>query len=506
MDRKNMKKILVGTAVLSLLTLTSCNGTNFTMSSDDILNGTDAVYKKTFPVTDSVVQFTQPNSQVNDTTVAFLIEDSSGLLVQDLTTSDLKITENNVNIKNFVINKNSTTYRKVVDIQFVVDVTVSMKSTIEAAKKRLVDFVNNSRELGYHTRMCVSTFGDQVFQKCARFYDNDPSRPETEVEVAELISEISKIQVYNDPNDKTLDENSMKAIIDGADAPWGADSQRFMILVTDAKYLYSPGNQGAVGALAPTFAEVTAGLNKGKMKVFAVTPSAAGYNSNFKDGTPSVVTQSGGEWFKYADLVSGKITLNTVLNSIMSLVNTTFYVSYTIDSQTPSLDPSLPLSKRNIKVTLVNPIGTIKDTVITSNLPDGRVPDQKVWKVSTKELNPAKVKVYVDGVLQSSGYKISNGNSIEFTSAKVAHSVIKVVYQYKSLADSVKMSPVIIALTPEQVSKLKIYVNGQLADPKYYEIYEFSQGSSSILFTDELFSVDPYGIAAAAQMSVSVRY
>lgn len=505
MEIKNLKKKLVGTAVVSTLAFTSCNGTNFTMSSDDVMTGADAVYKNTFPLNESTAQFTQPNSKVNDTTVAFRVEDN-GLWVQELTKADIKVTENNVTIKDFVINKNSTTYRKAVDIQFVVDITVSMKSTIEAAKKRLVDFVNNSRDLGYHTRMCVSTFGDQVFQKCARFYDNDPSRPETESEVAELISEISKIQVYNDPNDKTLDENSMRAIIDGADAPWGVDSQRFMILVTDAKYLYSPGNQGAVGALAPTFAEVTAGLNKGKMKVFAVTPAAAGYNSNFKDGTPSVVAQSGGEWFKYSDLVSGKITLNTVLNSIMSLVNTTFYVSYSIDGQTPSLDPSLPLSKRNIKVTLVNPIGTIKDTVITSNLPDGRVPDQKVWKISNKELNSSKVKVYVDGVLQTTGYKIANGNSIEFTSAKQANSVIKVVYQYKSLADSITMSPIIIALTPEQVERLKIYVNGQLVESKYYEVYEFDIGSSSILFTDELFETDPYGIAAAGQMNVTVRH
>lgn len=508
--KKAKSKTALALTSLMVISYSSCSKTQFSVVAED--NGSlavDAVYNNSFHMNSLEAQFVQPNMDVNETTIAFQVVDKNNLLAQDLLKSDIKVTENGVHLKDFTINKNSVTFRKTVDILFGFDVTGSMGPTIESAKKKLVAFIKDTRAKGYHTRMCLSTFGDYTVQKCSRFYDNDPSDPSTQTQVDELISEISKLKALKgsqDPGGKDLDENPMRNIIDAADAPWGADSQRFMILITDAGYLYSPGNSGAVGPVAPQFTEVSAALAASKVRVFAVTPSLPGYNSPFKDGTPSVVEQSDGEWFKYMDLVTGKITLSTVLNKILSSVNTTFYVNYTIDNQSV-LDPSLPLSKRKIRVELLNTqLGTIKGLTITSNLPDGREPDPRKWVLSNNKINSKNVKVYVDDVLISSGYSVVDGNAIEFVKARKPNAKIKVIYNYESLKDSLIMEPIIIGLIPEQAERLKVYVNGKVVSAKYFDIESFDENSSSILFTDEFYTVDPNNVGSSSVMNVIIRY
>lgn len=506
MFKRNLIKALIG--IQSALVL-SCGKTQFAVATDTESLATDALYQATFKASTSEAQFTQPNSQENKTSIAFQVQGPTGDLIEQLSKLNLKVTENGVPLPDFTLNKNSVSFKKTVDILFAVDVTGSMAPTIESAKKRLVDFIKNTRQQGYHTRMCLSTFGDYTVQKCTRFYDNDPKDPTTQTQVDELISEISKLKALKgseDPGGKDLDENPMRAVIDAALAPWGNDSQRFMILVTDAGFLYSPGNAGAVGPIAPIYSDVLAAIQNSKMKIFAVTPSKAGYNQNFS-GSPSIVKASEGEWFRYSDLVNGVITLNTVLNSILSQVNTTFYVDYTVTSQTPGLDPSLPLSQRHITIELLNlSIGVLKGQIVTSNLPDGRVPDQKKFAVSPKKLHPQKTKVYVDGVLKTKGYKFVEGGSVEFDQAQPAGAVIKVLYEYESLKDTINFKPILFNVPFDQVSRLKVYVNGMLASAAHYDLVVIDQNTASIIFNDAVFLKDPYGIESKRSLDVIVRY
>jgi von Willebrand factor type A domain len=507
-QRKSLPKVF--TVVMTSLTvcLMSCNKTSFTPDQNSSLSN-PVLFENTYKSASSEVQYIQSNSEENQTKLTFQIENAVGLL-QDLLKTEIRITENGLPVTDFALNKNSVTNVTTADIVFAVDVTGSMAPTIEAAKQKLIAFVKNTRAQGYHTRMCLSTFGDYTIKKCTRFYDNDPKVASTEVEVAELISEITKLKSLKGPSDpggKDLDENPMRAVIDAAGAPWGSDSQRFLILVTDAGFLYSPNNQGAMGTTAPYYKEVTAAITQSQMKIFAVTPTLAGYDKPFGNpAAPGIVAQSQGEWYKYADLVSGKITLNTVLNKILSSINTTFSVDYVLTSQS-ALDPAKPLAQRNIVLEVLNSsLGTVKGLLITSNLPNGRVPDQRRFVIADKKIKANRLLVYVNGLLQNGGYTLIDGKQIEFVKAQKANAKIRIVYQYESVKDSISLTPIHLSVGEDKVGLLKFTINGIPVDEKYYETIGIDMNTSSVVLTDDVFgSADPFKISATGEMTILIK-
>lgn len=469
----------------------------------------DVLYENFFPVNLSSVSYTQANLEENKTTITFQVQNPLGQFDSPLKESDLKLVENNKEVEKFVLTKNSTTTAQTVDILFAIDVTGSMAPTIEAAKTRIINFINHSREMGYHTRMCLSTFGDFTITKCTRFYDNDPNDPATQTQVAELISEITKLKALtgqNDPGGTDLDENPMRALIDAASAPWISDSQRFTILVTDAGFLYSPGNSGAVGKLAPEYKEVMTALEQSKMKIFAATPSLAGYNKKFGK-YEGIVTLSQGEWFKYADLVNGTITMNTILNKILTSVNTTFFLNYTLNSQSPQ-DPSLPLSQRQISLQLKDPaLGTLLPPTITSNLPNGREKDQTDYKVSDKKIKADSLQVWVDNVLLESGYSYKENGELHFENVQKGDAKIRIQYEYADLKDSVALQPVVIIVSKKtKTQRLVLSINGIEMSSDHYEMISTDDGKVSVNFkTDIIFSEqDPYEIDLNRGMEVQV--
>ena len=382
----NYKNLILG---LGLVFFASCNKTHFQLvdqESQKFQSGD--FFESFFKMNNSVASFEQPQLESNETQAAFQVALADGTNVPDLKVTDFTILENGQPISDFKLQSNSTTIKQSVDIIFAVDVTGSMSPTIESAKTRLISFVQKSRLNGTHSRMCLITFGDRTVKNCDRFYDNNPDDPSTIDQVNELISEISKLKALtgsSDPGGSDLNENPMRALIDASKAPWNENSQRFVILITDDGFLYSPGNSGNVGALAPKYNEVSEAIEKSQMKVFAATPSLAGYNKPFK-GEPGVVEFSKGEWFNFKDLISGKITLDTILNRILNRVQTTYLLQYTLDENSGSgLDLTLPLKKRKIEILLQNGVhANLNMLSLQSNLPDGRKPYQKKFKLADK--------------------------------------------------------------------------------------------------------------------------
>lgn len=491
----------------SAASILSCGQTAFTPAENSALNNT-VLFEDNFKTANSEINYTQPNLDENKTAVSFQIQNSLGLLLQNLSKSEMRLTENGKPVTDFTLNKNSVTNVATADIIFAVDVTGSMGKTIEAAKKRLVDFVKSTRAQGYHTRMCISTFGDFTVKKCSRFYDNDPKESSTEIEVAELISEITKLKALTgaqDPGGMDFDENPMRAVIDAASAPWGDNSQRFLILITDAGFLYSPGNSGRIGAGAPQFSEVSAAISQSKMKIFAVTPSLAGYDKKF--GTDEgIVNQSQGEWYRYSDLVSGAITLNTVLGKILSSIDTTFYLHYTLNAQS-HLDPTKPLAQRNIQIEILDTtLGVIKSLLVTSNLPNGRIPDPKRFLVADKDIKTSELKVYVNDVLQNGNYNILLNREIEFFRPQLANSKIKIKYKYQAIRDAITLRPLNVSVGADKVSLLKFTINNISVDAKYYEVIPGEMNLSTIVFSDDIFAQqDPFKIIETQEMNVLIK-
>lgn len=451
--------------------------------------------------------FIQESLDKNTSTLSFQVKNADGTFITDLGPSDLLLTENSTEFKNYHLTKNSFQYAQTVDIVFTVDVTGSMTDTIENAKLRLISFIENSRKAGYHTRMCVVTFGDYTIKKCDRFYDNDPNDPNTLNDVAELISEITKLKALSgnqDPGGSDFDENPLRALIDAASAPWQSLNQRFTILVTDAGFLYSPGNSGAVGKLAPTYIELKNALAQSQMKVFAATPSLAGYNKKFGKDL-GVVELSGGEWFNYKDLVKGTITLDSILNRILFDLNTTYVAEYIVEEQL-GLEPTLPLEKRKPEVKIKNiPSATVISVHLKTNLPNGRKNYESEFKLSDQRINAGSMKVKVND-LDVFNYKLLPNGKIKFTTAPSANSVIKVEYQLDELSEAIVIKPLQV---PKSVLKenIEVGLNGHKARHEHFSMVDTDANYKTIQLHDSVYSSDdPYRIRETGELKVTLKY
>ena len=507
-NSRNMKTKLM--AALTLLTFTACKSQmNFipVASTDPTAQQDSGEVSEFFKLSGSEQTLQQESLEENQTAISFQVRKPDGSLAQTLNASDLLLIESLIPVNKFTLTKNSMETKEVVDIAFVVDVTGSMSATIESAKIRLINFVRRSREAGYHTRMCLVTFGDYTVRRCDKFYDNNPADPSTNSQVDELISEITKLKALkgsSDPGGSDLNENPMRALIDTASAPWATNNQRFAILITDDGFLYSPGNAGAVGALAPRYAEVKAALASSKVKVFAATPSLAGYNRNFGSEL-GIVALSQGEWFNFADLISGAITLDTILNRILTNVNTTFTISYVAD-KIPGLNPSLSLALREFQLNLVNPLlGTIQGLNFQSNLPNGRADYKSEFGLSNKKIKKDSLKVIVNGLTVSKGFKLTSDGKIKFDQAPLAGSVIKVSYIYEKIKDAITLKPILLGqIDPASVVVL---LNGIKAKAKDFTVEKTIEGRYVVNLQDSaLDDADPYKIFANNGLHFEVNF
>lgn len=500
---KHLVVALVGASVLSACAPQKFENVAEGINFNDPLN--DDLSSNFYKLSDSSTVFEQSNLDENRTSTSFQVQLSDGTYLNDLHASDFVLTENGAPVTDFKLSSNAQSIVQTVDIVFAVDVTGSMTSTIESAKTRLINFVNGTRARGYHTRMCLVTFGDYTVQKCNKFYDNDPTDPATETQVQELISEITKLRALKgaeDPGGSDFNENPMRAVIDSANAPWGETSQRFMILITDDGFLYSPGNTGSVGSLAPRWSEVLTAIQTSQMKIFAATPSLAGYDKKFQT-QPGIVEASGGEFFLFNNLINGSITLDTILNRIISRVKTTYLVEYVAD-EISGLNPALELSKRDIKVVLRSGLtGTIVSQTKQSNLPSGRAEYLKAWKISDKPILADSLRVKINGVEIREGFALLAG-SLVFVLPPIKGVKIEVTFQYASLKDALQLTPMVLNAN-EDLNALAIVLNGKKAKGPDIVFERSLEGHWTIRPSDTVLSeADPYEIRKNGGLTIKI--
>jgi hypothetical protein len=456
-----------------------------------------------FPLSKGSVTHTQLDLETNETHIQFQVRNTDGHFINHLDSQNLVIKENNITIPFFSFNSNQHAIKQTADIVFAVDVTGSMGPTIESAKTRLFHFIDTTRAQGYKTRMCIVTFGDSTVKHCNRFYNNDPSDPSTLSEITQLKAEISNLRALSgaqDPGGLDLNENPMRAIIDASNSPFTPEHQRFLILITDDGFLFSPSNQGSVGRQAPFMHEVRDAINRSQLKIFAVTPSLPGYNSNFRvrEGLstttyPSIVTMSQGEHFLFSDLISGRITLDTILNRIISHILTTYHLSYTADN-IPGLLAHLPIIQRSIHLGIAGrPDLEIVMVSKNSSLPQGRSEYPKEWLISDRPIKPESVKVKMNGhTLPLQAFSIF-GSKVRFSQAPQARSKIEIEYEYEKLIDSLERQQILL---PKEISldKISVFINGIKATKDHVQFVPTLEESWSLELKSEIFENDIFSI------------
>ena len=477
-------------------------------------------FEKSFGFSNSESTMEQLKFDENIVSVFFQAE-KDGVSVNDLKPQQLTVSENNIPVSPFDLSADVERSNQVADIVFLVDITGTMVELIETAKVRLKEFIKTSRERGYHTRMCISTFGDYTVKKC-NFFDNNPKDPSTETQVKGLLKELSQLQAYRgagrDPGYPDLDENPMQALVDTAKAPWGADSQRFVILVTDWGFLYSPENIGKnaeAGKLPapPTIKEVHAAIKASQMKVFAVTRTKHshagkdlvwdGYNTPFKD-EPGIVQASGGEHFDFDKVLRREISLDHILERILKRINTTYKLTYVVD-KVQGLDPTLPVANRNVTIKLTDPAqGVVKKTSTLSSIPTGRPQYKQNFKLSDQAIQPDTMKVLMgDKQVAPAEYTVTKGE-VRFKTTPPAGSKLRFVFLYEATEQNLMLEPISLrgTLTP---TNTKVYLNDKEASADDVVFAKDLEGNSSVTLANGIMaSNDPYGIRKSKALKVKI--
>ncbi|MBX3021973.1 MAG: VWA domain-containing protein [Bdellovibrionales bacterium] len=452
-------------------------------------------FSKAFAFETAEATATQERYDENQVSVLFQVT-KDGQSVNGLTERNLRVTENGIPVTPFKIFADTQKLDQVADIAFVVDVTGSMGPFIESAKQVLTQFIRTTKNKGYHVRMCLSTFGDLVTQKCDRFYDNT-----SESQVSEFVTRLTGLQVSKGNAEVKpyidKEENSMRALYEATGSPWEAGSQRFVILVTDADF-YSPdkpgrfleGHQSNPETVAPSMKQVNEVIAGSQVRVFAVTPSAAGYNSPLA-GQKGVVQSSRGEHFDFFKVNKRQISLNSILDRILHSINTTYKLMYTVDKVT-GLDPTLAVGARKISVT--TDAGTVTGKGITSSMPNGRPNYKKEFTISSSPVQPDSVQVFIDGAAVNPSDFSATGGVVIFKNVPKAGSSLRFVYLYEAIDKNLRVEPIMIPGHTD-ARTTKVWLNGREAKAEDLTFGRDMSGNTTLsIAPSAMASNDPYDI------------
>jgi len=443
----------------------------------------------------------------NSVSVKFRVQSNDGKSVDKLSNADFKVLENNLPIDKFTIAADESKSFQVVDIVFVVDITGSMGPFIEHAKDRLDEFIRKTHPK-YHIRMCLSTFGDFVVQKCDRFYDNSSAAQVKEFKNALFNISIKKGQ-GEFAGELDREENSMRALVEATKSPWSQDSQRFVILVSDADF-YSPekpskhfaAHQARPETTAPAMKEVNEAVKASQIKVFSITPPATGYNSPL-NGEDDITKTSQGQWFEFRKVIAKQITLDSIFGKILALIDTTYTLTYIVE-QNQGLNPTLPVAQRDVSIS--TPKGTVKRESVTSSVPTGRPEYKKTWKLSDKRISNDKAQGWIDGkALDKSAFTISGGEVILREVPKAGAS-LKFTYFYENIVDNFEMKPLIFE-GKLNTQNTKVWLNGILARNGDIVFSPDINGDTSVSFGTEVMGAnDPYGIRGKESLNIRIQH
>ncbi len=441
----------------------------------------------------------------NEVSVLFRVQSNDGKSVNQLKNFDFKVLENNVPVEKFAVKASEKKSYQVVDIVFVVDITGSMGPFIEYAKVRLDEFIRKTYP-EYHVRMCLSTFGDYVVTKCDRFYDN--SSPSQVREFRNALANLSIKRGQGEyAGELDWEENPMRALTEATKAPFAADSQRFVILVSDADF-YSPEkpskffdkHQARPETVAPGIAEVNQALQTSNVKVFGVTPPAEGYNSPIA-GQNEITKE--GEWFEFKKVIAKQITLDVIFGKILERINTTYKITYVVE-QNQGLSPSLSVDKRDVKVS--TPLGVVTRESVTSSLPTGRPEYKQKWKVSEQPIRADSVRAWVDGKPLDKNQFQAQGGEITLTQVPKAGASLKFDYFYENIEKNFRMET--LSFDGNLTSaNTKVWLNEKPARAQDIVFSPDIEGDTSVKLGPEVLGAgDPYDIRKNESLKIRIQH
>lgn len=508
-----MQKKIIMYAVLISLTffITACGEYEFDKVSEASLLGESRVsHFYAYELQSNIFQ--QDVYDENKVSLAFRVFDEDGDLVDDLQASDLAVTMNGSTITNFTLSKQSESMARA-DIVFVLDETGSMEAELNAVKRNVRGFVEELRTVNVVASLCLVTFRDEVYRRCLKFNEDDPSTEKNE-NIDSFLNDLNQVDVKKgDGGD--IPENQLAALISAAEeTPWHQSAQRIAILITDARF-HDLNNPGDAGDHARSYSDTISAIQDHQMSVFVVGPDRAGYSSSY-DSLPGLADASNGLFFDIGDLVttsadSGRLTeqevhgLGDILDEIATNISAVYQLEYIVEDN--GLDPTLPIGDRSHSVSLID--SSDEEIIIqsvVSSTPLGRPDYKKSWNISQDPSTEFKhVVVYLNGVVVEEGYQISEGYLL-FDDYPEPGDLIRVEYQTGTMRDNMTITPIVTEIPNYDFFDIVVSYNGKIPIPSDYHV---SVVGSQVLFepAGRAFSEeDPYEIRQNGGLDVKFHF
>ncbi|NVO01563.1 MAG: VWA domain-containing protein [Bacteroidetes bacterium] len=218
---------------------------------------------------DSVSVFNYPEVQV----FFDAANSNTGQVISNLKKVNVFPEEDNVNIQNFTLQKDTAGGVNQADIAIILDVTGSMSNEIADVRDNIVEFADSLVQNGIDVRLGMVTFRDvveDVFPFTSNVFD---------------FQQFVALQNANGGDD--ADENSLEALHSGCQMGFRPEANRIFIWITDAGYHIAPSPWTNL-----TVNDVVSELISNSVKVYAIAPT--NYQTQYFD---QIVLNTGGDFY-----------------------------------------------------------------------------------------------------------------------------------------------------------------------------------------------------------------
>ena len=462
-----------------------------------------------FTYTLSEDSFFQSTYNKNKTTLLFRAFDNYDLNIRDLQEDDIIVLENQTEVKNYTLSSERQRLDRKLEVVFAIDTAASMRKYANDAKENIVYFVNKLQEAQIHASFCLVTFKDLVEREGDECFPDDVPTSRIDENNSKFLEDISELGFRRGG---VYQENALGGVVSASKAPWSVDSQRMVILVTDALF-WERRDSHPEARKAPEYSTVLDVLAENDIQVFALTQDYPGFSKNYFE-LPSLVEATSGRWFNIKNLSNQD--MNNIFDQVRDQIDVSYKIDYFVEDQ-ERLDPFLSLEDRQIVLTARNPqVNAVKIQIedVHSNMPEGSRQLQSYWPLSREAVvNEDHVFVTVDE--QSESHFLIENGGIFFPDPPPIGSKIFIQYEAGSLKENVREHPLLLQIDPQhqsssdiQIASASLELNGMPVPDQDFEIkYLGSTDSMQLHLSENIFdNADLYGIRSLGELRISLSY
>ncbi len=453
--------------------------------------------------------FFQSAYNKNKMTLFFQAFDHYGLNVRDLEKNNLHLLENQIEIESYTLSSQSQKLDHTLEVVFAIDTGGSMDEYGHIVKENITYFVNKLEETQLYTSFCFVAFKDLVKRYCNSFFPDNPLTPQND-NALKFLSDISRLEFQKGGS---YPQNALGGVLSASQVPWSTDSQRIVILITDALF-WTSVNKGESKERAPDYEDTIKALKDNNIQVFTLAQDYGGFSKDYF-GHPSLSDATSGQWFDIKNL--NDQDMDNILGQIRDQVDITYKIEYFVEDQ-EGLNALLPLEDRYISLTSNLAVSTdvmdIQIEDVHSSTPDGSQQLQSYWHLNQ---NTAINKNYVFVTVNEQpeyDFSIKNGE-IVFSNPPPSGAEIFIQYEAGSLRNNIREHSLLLPTDPKhqdssniQINSVSLKLNNVIVSDQDFEI-TFSDASDDIQLhlSENVFdNTDPYNIRGSGELNISLQY